>query len=62
MVFNEYGQLKYHILNRLDDKMLQSERLEALLERGFFDEPPAPRSPVGAHSHFASLHLSRATR
>jgi hypothetical protein len=62
LVFSEYGQLKYHILNRIDDRERQQKRLESLLDRGFFDEPPAPRPAAGAQSHFARLHLSRATR
>jgi hypothetical protein len=62
LIFNEYGQLKYHIPDRIEDleRERQIERLRCLAEAGFFEEPPLPRPPSGSQSHFAQLHLARA--
>jgi hypothetical protein len=54
LIFNEYGQLKFHIANRISDRARQEERLSYLVETGFFDEPADPQA------HFAALHLARA--
>jgi hypothetical protein len=56
LIFDEYGQLKYQIRNRLESRERQEARLQYLWESGYFEEPPDPRS------HFALLHLARATR
>lgn len=56
LVFDEYGQLKHQIANRIEDPKRQQARLEYLYEAGFFDEKPDSASP------FARLHLIRATR
>jgi hypothetical protein len=55
LIFDEYGQLKYHIRNRIENAARQTKRLKYLWENGFFDQPP------DAKSHFAMLHLARAT-
>lgn len=60
LVFDEYGQLKYQIANRLEDVERQTRRLNYLFESGFFDAPPEPRPP-GSQSRLALLHLARAT-
>jgi hypothetical protein len=60
LVFDEYGQLKYQIANRLEDVERQTRRLNYLFESGFFDTPPEPR-PSGSQSRLALLHLARAT-
>jgi hypothetical protein len=62
LIFNEYGQLKYHIPDRLEDleRERQIERLSSLGESGFFDEPPPARPSTGSQSHFAQLHRARA--
>jgi hypothetical protein len=60
LVFNEYGQLKYQIANRLEDRKRQKARLNFLFDSGFFDRPPEPRPP-GSQSRLAQLHLARAT-
>lgn len=62
LVFNEYGQLKYHIPDRLEDleRERQIQRLSHLAEIGFFEEPAPPRPVSGSQSHFARLHRSRA--
>ena len=64
LIFNEYGQLKYHIPDRIEDldRERQKIRLECLAKIGFFADPPEPRSPSGQQSHFARLHQARATR
>jgi len=54
LIFDEYGQLKYHIANKIEDRKRQTDRLHHLWKVGFFDEPADVRS------HFASLHLARA--
>jgi hypothetical protein len=69
LVFDEYGQLKYQIANRLENTKRQQERLDYLGEKGFFDEPllPTPPSapqsqfgpPSGPQSDFAELHRMR---
>jgi hypothetical protein len=62
LIFNEYGQLKYHIPDRLEDleRERQIERLRALSESGFFEEPAPARPLTGSQSYFAQLHRSRA--
>lgn len=60
LVFDEYGQLKYQIANRLENAETQSARLNYLFESGFFDRPPEPR-PSSVQSRIAQLHLARAT-
>jgi hypothetical protein len=64
LIFNEYGQLKYHIPDRLEnlERERQIERLRCLAASGFFEEPAAPRPATGSQSHFASLHRARAMR
>jgi hypothetical protein len=69
LVFNEYGQLKYQIANRLENTKRQQTRLDYLGEKGFFDEPLPPSPPLGSQSQFgppsgpqsdfAQLHRSR---
>jgi hypothetical protein len=54
LIFDEYGQLKYQIRNRIEDAARQTDRLRYLWESGYFDQPPDPAS------HFALLHLARA--
>jgi hypothetical protein len=55
LIFNEYGQLKYQIRNRVEDAERQTARLTYLWNTGFFDQPADEKS------HFAELHLARAT-
>lgn len=53
LIFDEFGQLRYHIKNSLDSHQ-QTRRLEYLTNIGFFDD--------GDHSQrIAQLHLRRAT-
>jgi hypothetical protein len=61
LIFDEYGQLKYHIPDRLDDleKDRQATRLQRLADIGFFDKPPEPRALSGSQSFFAQLHRRR---
>lgn len=55
LIFNEYGQLKYQIRNRIEDAARQTSRLAYLWNDGFFDQP------VDEKSRFMELHLARAT-
>jgi hypothetical protein len=61
LIFSEYGALKYHIPDRIEDleRERQATRLTHLAKIGFFDEPPAPRPVSGSQSHFARLHRAR---
>ena len=54
LVFDEFGRLKFHIHNRLDNWKAQQCRLKHLAEAGYF-LPTAGRSRL-----FARMHLSRA--
>jgi hypothetical protein len=54
LIFDEYGQLKYQIRNRLEDAARQTERLRHLWQIGFFERPDAARA------NFARRHLARA--
>src|SRR6185503_10595191 len=47
---DEYGRLKFHIHNRIDNIERQSRRLRALAEFGYFNKG------VRAQRRFASLH------
>jgi len=62
LIFDEYGQLKYQIRNRIEDAERQRKRLEYLAEIGFFEERPESRPPPAAQSYFARLHLARAMK
>ena len=55
LIFDEYGQLKHQVRNRLEDIERQTARLHYLWRIGFFDNPPDPQN------HFAQTHLARAT-
>ncbi len=60
LVFDEYGQLKYQISNRIEDTQRQQSRLNYLADIGFFETQPEPRQSTGNLSPFAQLHLDRA--
>jgi hypothetical protein len=59
LIFDEYGQLKYQIANRIENTKHQQARLDYLAESGFFDEPPPPPPPSALQSQFAQLHRLR---
>src|SRR4029450_8155412 len=59
LIFDEYGQLKYQIANRLENAKRQQARLDHLGESGFFDEPPPPRPPPGPRAKFARVPRMR---
>jgi hypothetical protein len=54
LIFNEYGQLKYQIRNRIENAKRQTARLQYLWKSGFYDRPSKDSSP------FAEIHLARA--
>jgi hypothetical protein len=62
LIFNEYGQLKYQIANRIEDAKRQQARLDWLAENGLFDAPAEPRPPSGPQSQFANIHRLRVER
>jgi hypothetical protein len=60
LIFDEYGQLKYHVANHVanddDDIARQTRRLQHLAEAGFFDQK------ADVVSRFGALHIARAVR
>jgi hypothetical protein len=56
LIFDEYGQLKYQIANRIENAKHQQARLDHLGKSGFFDEPPPPQLQL------AELHRMRLMR
>ena len=52
LIFDEYGRLKYHIYNHVDDAERQAQRLKYLWEYGFIRDGPAA-------FRFSSLHRRR---
>ena len=54
LVFDEYGRLKYHVSNRLDDVEKQTRRLQHLWDYGEFSPGKSIRR------RFSSLHRLRA--
>jgi Thermolysin metallopeptidase, catalytic domain len=53
LIFDEYGKLKFHVRNRLNDDERQTQRLEYLWKFGFF------RSGGEAFRSFSALHRRR---
>jgi hypothetical protein len=53
LVFDQYGRIKYHIAQRLEDGPRQLARLRYLWERGFLERAQ------DARNRFASLHRNR---
>lgn len=53
LIFDEYGRLKYHVNNRVENVSRQTPRLKYLWKCGYFDEA------VGSRTAFARLHLNR---
>ena len=54
LIFDEYGRMKYHINNRIDNAARQTPRLKYLWKYGYFDDVNM------APNAFARLHLNRA--
>lgn len=54
LLFDEYGRLKFHIHNRIDNVDQQARRLRALVEFGYFNKG------ASAQRRFANLHRLRA--
>lgn len=53
LIFDEYGRLKYHVNNRVENVARQTPRLKYLWKCGYFD------SATGTRNAFARLHLNR---
>jgi hypothetical protein len=54
LIFDEYGHVKYHINNRINNANRQSPRLEYLWKYGYFDDKSETENV------FARMHLQRA--
>lgn len=54
LVFDEYGRLKYHVRNRLNDRERQTQRLKYLWQYGYFSRG------ASARRSFAAMHRQRA--
>ena len=52
LIFDEYGRLKFHVRNRVNDSERQTQRLKYLWEYGFIKNGPAA-------FRFSSLHRQR---
>jgi hypothetical protein len=54
LILDEFGQVKFHIHNRIDNRQRQSQRLQELFDHGYFSD--------GAHFHqrFSLMHRMRA--
>jgi hypothetical protein len=61
LVFDEYGQLKYQIPNRLEDVRRQKRRIDYLARSGFYDEQDQSVQPE-RQSRVAKIHQARAMR
>jgi hypothetical protein len=57
LIFDEYGQLKYQITNRIEDHRRQTKRLDFLWKTGAIGEPAK-----AAGLRFAQLHRTRMAR
>jgi hypothetical protein len=55
LIFDEYGRLKYHVRNRINDGERQKQRLKYLWKFGYFKRGEA------AFRNFSYLHRQRAT-
>ena len=55
LIFDEFGRLKFHPCNRLDDETRQTPRLRYLWEYGYFQKKES------SENIFAQLHLQRAS-
>lgn len=53
LIFDEYGRLKYHVNNRVENVARQTPRLKYLWKYGYFD------AASGTRTAFAQLHLNR---
>lgn len=52
LIFDEYGRLKYHVSNRLNNRERQSRRIEYLWRFGYYRDPTSFRN-------FANLHRKK---
>lgn len=59
LIFDEYGRLKYHIHNRIDDGPRQSARIQYLWDHGFFRQT---RTGAERAFRFSEIHRIRSTQ
>ena len=57
LIFDEYGRLKFHITNRVDNKKMQKARMRRLWDDEGYDE----KRGVTRRTSFQGLHLKRLT-
>lgn len=60
LIFDEYGRLKFHVHNRLNNTTRQSERLKYLGSIGYYENLRPKRKSPAKLSPFGLLHLTRA--
>jgi hypothetical protein len=61
LIFDEFGQVKFHIRNRILNPERQTRRLKYLWKYGYFDtpEPGTPAAAEGGGRRFAEMHQQR---
>jgi hypothetical protein len=60
LIFDEWGRLKYHIHNYLNDAARQSKRLKYLASTGYYlSRRPKAAVRIGGQGSFARMHLDR---
>lgn len=61
LIFDEWGQLKYHVHNRLNSYATQSARIAYLAESGYYlaRRPKAEAVRVARQGLFSQMHLNR---
>lgn len=60
LILDEFGKLKFHIHNRLENHRLQSERVHYLASVGYYERQRPMRKPSAKLSAFGLMHLTRA--
>lgn len=59
LIFDEYGRLKFHIHNRLNNRDRQNERIRFFADQGYYQRQRSKRKPGAKLSSFGLLHLMR---
>jgi hypothetical protein len=60
LIFDEWGRLKYHVHNRLNDTARQSRRLKYLASTGYYlSRRPKAAVRIGGQGFFSRMHLDR---
>lgn len=60
LIFDEWGRLKYHVHNRVNDNARQSRRLNYLASTGYYlARRPKAAVRIGGQGFFSRMHLDR---